>query len=250
MIDNYLFQFNHDLNGIEKPTELNNPFGTTIPRVAQIAAREFQEFIASEISNWEHNFDSDKGKMFGVLVVQKANKELAFLGTISGKLSGDKQCEKFTPSVFQDSTDDWYINKGMKELTQIGNQIELASHSQKAKLKEIRRQKSHDLQNWLFENYKFSNLSGLEANVIEIFGNSEQGNPPAAAGECAAPKLLAFALANQLKPIAIAEFWWGNTPKSEERIHKAYYPACKNKCRPILEYMLEDNTLFNVSKFS
>ena len=64
----------------------------------------------------------------------------------------------------------------------------------------------------------------------EIFNN----NPPAGAGECAAPKLLNYAFEHQLKPIAMAEFWWGQSPKSEIRKHKQFYPACKSKCEPIL----------------
>ena len=66
--------------------------------------------------------------------------------------------------------------------------------------------------------------------------------PPSAAGECAAPKLLQYAIEHQLKPIALTEFWWGNSTK--EKTHNVFYPACKNKCRPILEYMLEDTELF------
>lgn len=63
--------------------------------------------------------------------------------------------------------------------------------------------------------------------------------PPAGAGECAAPKLLQYAYIHGLKPIAMAEFWWGNSPKTEIRHHGYYYPACKGKCEPILQHMLK-----------
>lgn len=63
--------------------------------------------------------------------------------------------------------------------------------------------------------------------------------PPAGAGECAAPKLLQYAYKHQLKPIAMAEFWWGDSPKAEIRHHGYYYPACKGKCGPILGHMLQ-----------
>lgn len=62
--------------------------------------------------------------------------------------------------------------------------------------------------------------------------------PPAGSGECAAPKLLNYAYQNQLKPIAMAEFWWGQSPKSQVRKHKQFYPACRSKCEPILGHML------------
>jgi tRNA pseudouridine32 synthase/23S rRNA pseudouridine746 synthase len=42
-----------------------------------------------------------------------------------------------------------------------------------------------------------------------------------------------------LKPLAIAEFWWGQAPKSEIRQHKNFYGACSGKCQPILAHMLE-----------
>ena len=87
------------------------------------------------------------------------------------------------------------------------------------------------------------NISGQEKNLLEIFKDASNGMPPSAAGECAAPKLLQYAMKHGLKPIALTEFWWGSP--IHEREHKIFYPACKNKCRPILEYMLEDATLFS-----
>lgn len=98
------------------------------------------------------------------------------------------------------------------------------------KLKEERRQKSGALQQKLFAEYSFLNQFGERKSIGEIFNN----NPPAGAGECAAPKLLHYAFEHQLKPIAMAEFWWGQSPKSEIRKHKQFYPACKSKCEPIL----------------
>ncbi len=97
-------------------------------------------------------------------------------------------------------------------------------------LKEERRQKSGSLQQKLFAEYSFLNQFGERKSIGEIFNN----NPPAGAGECAAPKLLHYAFEHHLKPIAMAEFWWGQSPKSEIRKHKQFYPACKSKCEPIL----------------
>lgn len=104
-------------------------------------------------------------------------------------------------------------------------------------LKEKRSEKSAALQQKLFDNYLFLNQKGILKSIGEIFDD----NPPAGAGECAAPKLLHYAFKHELKPIAMAEFWWGESPKSEVRKHKQYYPACKSKCEPILmTHMLED----------
>ena len=103
-------------------------------------------------------------------------------------------------------------------------------------LKEGRRKKSAELQQQLFEQYAFLNQYQELKSLGEIFN----GNPPAGAGECAAPKLLHYAFQNDLKPIAMAEFWWGQSPKSEVRKHQQFYPACTGKCEPILKHMLKD----------
>lgn len=93
---------------------------------------------------------------------------------------------------------------------------------------------SADLQRRIFERYTFLNALGQSVNVLDLFTDS----PPAGAGECAAPKLLQYAYVNHMKPICMAEFWWGMSPDSEVRIHGHFYPACKSKCEPILGHML------------
>lgn len=245
MDEQIIFNFKTDLSNINIPDKLNNPFGEYIPEIGKIAAKEFQEFISQESKKWNYDFHSQKGKMFGILVVQHQDNSYTYLGAISGKLPRNEKCSKFTPSVFDDSVGDFFINRGMSELSEIGSIIKSTSDkSEILLLREKSKQKSIALQKRLFENYIFSNTSGKEKNIIEIFGLSSHGNPPSAAGECAAPKLLHYAIKNNLKPIALAEFWWGNTIKNKEREHKMFYPACKNRCRPILEYMLEDSNLF------
>jgi tRNA pseudouridine32 synthase/23S rRNA pseudouridine746 synthase len=102
-------------------------------------------------------------------------------------------------------------------------------------LKEERKQKSSTLQQQLFAEYVFLNQYQELKSLEEIF----KGNPPAGAGECAAPKLLHFAFKHELKPIAMAEFWWGQSPKGEMRKHQQFYPACTGKCEPILKHMLQ-----------
>lgn len=126
------------------------------------------------------------------------------------------------------------------EIDEFENEIE--------ELKSERREKSSALQNKLFKQYSFLNKQGVSKDLGEIFSETIFEKPPAAAGECAAPKLLQFAFTHNLKPISFAEFWWGTSPKSEIRQHKQFYPACSGKCRPILKHMLagmeiDDNPL-------
>jgi tRNA pseudouridine32 synthase/23S rRNA pseudouridine746 synthase len=118
-----------------------------------------------------------------------------------------------------------------EEINEFENQIEV--------LKNKRREKSGALQQQLFKQYAFLNQYGQEKSLQAIFSETVFGRPPAAAGECATPKLLQYAFLNSLTPIAMAEFWWGAPPKSEIRKHKQFYPACTGKCQPILKHMLE-----------
>ena len=106
-------------------------------------------------------------------------------------------------------------------------------------LKKQRKIASNTLQKRLFSEYHFLNISGEKKSLLDIFKETPQGIPPAAAGECAAPKLLQQAFQEGLTPIAMAEFWWGESPKSEIRKHKYFYPACQGKCQPILGHMLQ-----------
>ncbi|UUM32342.1 RluA family pseudouridine synthase [Vibrio japonicus] len=116
------------------------------------------------------------------------------------------------------------------ELVQLTTQLD--------SLKEERKQLSNALQNKLFEQYRFLNIRGEEESLRAIFANTTSPTPPAGAGECAAPKLLHFAFKHGYTPIALAEFWWGVSPKSEIRQHTKFYPSCNSKCQPILGHML------------
>jgi tRNA pseudouridine32 synthase/23S rRNA pseudouridine746 synthase len=107
------------------------------------------------------------------------------------------------------------------------------------KLKEERKQRSAALQDEIFEQFYFVNKALERRSVGDIFKDTVEGRPVAGAGECAAPKLFQYAFLNQLEPIALAEFWWGQSPKTEVRIHGHYYPACRGKCEPILGHMLQ-----------
>ena len=106
-------------------------------------------------------------------------------------------------------------------------------------LKSERKTRSAALQQKLFEQFGMLNYRGEVKNLCEIFGQTVHKTPPAGAGECAAPKLLQQAYLHGWKPIAMAEFWWGDSPKTEIRYHGHYYPACKGKCEPILQHMLQ-----------
>ncbi len=106
------------------------------------------------------------------------------------------------------------------------------------RMKEERRNRSARLQQQLFERFEVENARGERTNLSVLFAQTVHKTPPAGAGECAAPKLLQYAYKNGLHPLAMAEFWWGNSPKTEIRHHGHFYPSCKGKCEPILNFML------------
>lgn len=124
------------------------------------------------------------------------------------------------------------------QLNTIAEKINIIE-KQKEEIKLKRKSKSASLQRKLFDQYHFLNARGDRKSVLAIFEDFNQILPPAGAGECAAPKLLQYAYQEGLKPLSIAEFWWGSSPSSEIRKHKHFYPACKNKCEPILGHMLQ-----------
>ncbi|WP_243347957.1 RluA family pseudouridine synthase [Parabacteroides sp. FAFU027] len=112
-------------------------------------------------------------------------------------------------------------------------------HTEIEQLKAERKTKSAALQQKLFDCFQMLNSKGEAKGLCDIFAQTAQKIPPAGAGECAAPKLLQYAFRHGLKPIAMAEFWCGASPKTEIRHHGHFYPACKGKCEPILGHMLQ-----------
>lgn len=247
--DNFftLFRESIDLNSL--PKRFTFPFDYTPHSLCVQASKELQNYL--ENREWEHNFGLVEGKegqiigkMFGVLVVMTEKNEVGYLAAFSGKIAGGNHHDKLVPPVYDGLKPGSFLNNGMEELTQINEQIKLLeesvdAHKEVERLKVVRRAHSTALQEKIFDQYKFLNEAGDEKSLREIFRNIRNQNPPGGAGECAAPKLLQYAFLNKMKPIAMAEFWWGLSPKSDYWKHKHYYPACKEKCEPILTHMLE-----------
>ena len=111
-------------------------------------------------------------------------------------------------------------------------------------LKTERRQRSDALQEWLFRQFCMLNSRSERRDLIDIFAQTAFKRPPAGAGECCEPKLLQYAYAHNLRPVSMAMFWWGCSPKDEVRHNLCFYPACRGKCKPILQWMLDDHPDF------
>ena len=116
---------------------------------------------------------------------------------------------------------------------------DVAVHEEKiAAMRAERKRRSGALQQWLFDHFVFLDSEGESRSLSQIFAETPQGVPPAGAGECAAPKLLQYAFANSLTPLAMAEFWIGDSHAGEVRRDGCFYGSCTSKCRPILSFML------------
>ena len=102
-------------------------------------------------------------------------------------------------------------------------------------LRQRRHAMSDALQQWLFSQFVLLNAHDERRSLLEIWKNEL---PPAGAGECCEPRLLQWAFCHRMRPLCIAMFWWGESPKEEVRHHLHFYPACNSKCKPILTWML------------
>lgn len=107
-------------------------------------------------------------------------------------------------------------------------------------LKQLRKELSDSLQRWLFGKFSMLNPQGDRKNLLEIFKDTAAKIPPAGSGECCEPKLLQYAYSHGYRPLQMAMFWWGESPKEEIRHHLNFYPACNGKCKPILQWMLPE----------
>lgn len=106
-------------------------------------------------------------------------------------------------------------------------------------LRAERRQRSDSLQAWLFDHFRMLNARGEVRSLTDIFSLGLGKMPPSGSGECCEPRLLQYAFLHHLRPRALAMRWFGASPREEIRHHGQYYPACRGKCKPILDWMLQ-----------
>ena len=236
----------HAMNcDIPKPERFTYPFCYEPHPLCLVAVEEVKREI--------ERIQPKEGKMFGVLVVEgeegvrregvrregvrregekeKGDGRFAFLAAYSGLLEGRNDWDYFVPPVYDAQQPDGYFKQKEREI--------MASVDHK--------EMSQALQLWLFRQYRMLNARGEEKDLVEIWQDYHRSPrirakyplPPGGTGDCCAPKLLQYAYLHGLKPICMAEFWWGPSPKSEVRHHGQFYPACRGKCKPVLTWMLQ-----------
>lgn len=168
----------------------------------------------------------------------KEAKEKRELLRKTGQLDAKEEADLIRESQFQKAEYKRLERSWKDKIASL--QVEVGNwEKQIQELKAERKVRSAALQQQLFEQFRMLNYRGEVITLCDIFEQTVHKTPPAGAGECAAPKMLQQAYLHHWKPIAMAEFWWGNSPRNEVRHHGYYYPACKGKCEPILRHMLQ-----------
>lgn len=155
----------------------------------------------------------------------------------SGPISEREKEAMIRQSQFEKAELHRLRKRAAAELEPFAERLENAQ-SRLIEMKEKRRSDSEALQEWLFSNFKLLNARGESRSLSEIFAGTPMKVPPSGAGECCAPKLLQAAYLRGWRPVAIAEYWYGNPKEGEVRLHGEHYPACRGKCLPVLTWML------------
>ena len=175
----------------------------------------------------------------------------------AGNLSEAEEAEMIRESQFM-KAELHRLKKSLSEKTALETEFEDYQENI-LRLKQLRKQLSDALQQWLFSQFRMLNQEGESKDLLEIFRDEALKEypqaaiatsriaalkmvPPAGSGECCEPKLLQYAYQHGYKPLQMAMFWWGESPKEEIRHHLQFYPACNGKCKPILHWMLPAST--------
>ncbi|MEH2247918.1 RluA family pseudouridine synthase [Nostoc sp.] len=113
-------------------------------------------------------------------------------------------------------------------------QLIAATDARISKLKQQRKALSRQLQAQMHASYSLTNFSGRSQSLEQLIS----GGFPTGTGECCAPKLLHYAATHNLKPLAMAEFWWGTSSVNQDKIQGEFYGACAERCQPLMGFLL------------
>lgn len=231
--------------GVTHSLPVGNSRKYAIELMNQLETHKHIDFLSgpnhhSEFIN--HKFSTDylwgkaRGQMFGVLECEDTAGNTVILKAFSCQYDGEWLIDGWVPPLldpqqFYDLIEepDRQINIRTRALKEMEK-----SHADYRLLVDERKALSQQLMKEIHALYRLTNFRGETRALTEIL----PGNIPMGVGECCAPKLLNYAALNGLKPIGLSEFYWGKENKSGTRQHKQFYPACVEKCQPILGFML------------
>jgi tRNA pseudouridine32 synthase/23S rRNA pseudouridine746 synthase len=125
------------------------------------------------------------------------------------------------------------LKRQRDETLQPLKQLIEAADGQMRALKQRRKELSRELQVQMHAAYTLVNFFGKSGSISSLMPTN---SIPTGTGDCCAPKLLHCAAVNNLKPLAMAEFWWG--PPSGDKIQGEFYGACGDRCQPLMGFLL------------
>lgn len=235
----------------ELPRRFPTPFdrGAVHP-LARRAALELVDTVQGRYASAWRLHEPGNGKMFGVLVVAAPDGTVGYLRGFSGMIGGQWEIDGWAPPSFDRARRDQVWIAGEQEMLDFSaRRASLVvsmpddAHTAEARriaaavrtLDETRTARSRTLMTQIQDSYHFTNALGEVQALRALFAPAE---PPAGAGDCAAPKLLAHAYRLGLTPLALAELWMGAPSATGDRRAGVFYAACRGKCLPILTHML------------
>jgi hypothetical protein len=192
----------------------------------------------SEGTSTDFLYGDARGKMFGVLVCEKTDGERLILKAFSGQYNGLWEIEGWAPPLFNVQNFWQLLIPIEKQIKELGKELRNKTKSsiEHAKIRQQRKELSQNLMKQIHALYRLHNFKKQQCSLVDLFPRRQ--GIPTGTGDCCAPKLLNFAARKQLKPVSLAEFYWGKTNKSATRSQGTFYPACTDKCGPILGFLL------------
>ena len=183
-------------------------------------------------------FGKALGQMFGVLVCEDDRGKVEVLRAFSGQYNSHWLVEGWVPPLFDVPAHEQIMTPGDILIKKLGRQIQatVPDSEEHRRLKQERKQLSRSIMTDLHNLYELRNFRAETSPLTKFFDNTN--GPPTGAGDCCAPKLLHHAACHNLRPIGLAEFYWGSTNRAGTCLHGRFYTACAAKCQPILGFLL------------
>lgn len=228
---------------VEPVFDYLNPTGYFKIHEIQISKmnNEIERFESTTLARLKEEYEKAENRRIAEISAYKEQCKLSKIEREKKRVSGISDEEEYS-LVRQSQFEKAELSRLKKRLATENQPYAAALENAKlvlSKMKEQRRADSESLQNWLFENFQLLNAEGQTRSLKEIFADTQLRVPPSGAGECCAPKLLQAAYRRGLKPVSIAEYWYGDPKEGEVRLHGHHYPACRGKCLPVLTWMMQ-----------